>query len=211
MTPPIALLRPYKNTHEIIMNMQFLFVNKFFIDSVIFIQTIAFLSRSSTVGGESGSSLRKIKDGTVKVVTIKLQIKMQKSNSLYCILWFSLKNKLGNRKLIKLPRGIDILPKAVALPLSLSPNQVIAIFATGFWMKACEIDAIICPMRTKQKLLLMLTSILNHVPIIKKTPPIYMHFLNPNFERTARDMKFPGTNIIKNIRAHKLGTISGTL
>jgi hypothetical protein len=44
----------------------------------------------------------------------------------------------GRRKLIKLPTGIAILPNAVAVPLSLSPNHVVANFATGFYRNAYE-------------------------------------------------------------------------
>jgi hypothetical protein len=55
----------------------------------------------------------------------------------------------GRRKLIMLPIGIAILPNAVAVPLSLSPNQVVANFATGFYRKAYERAATTCPPRTK--------------------------------------------------------------
>jgi hypothetical protein len=46
------------------------------------------------------------------------------------------KKKLGRRKLSKLPIGIAMLPKAVAVPLSLSPNQVVASLPTGFYRNA---------------------------------------------------------------------------
>lgn len=108
------------------------------------------LSLRSTVGGEGGSSLRNINEGTLKIVTMILCIRIKNSNSLLSIVGDAeSKKKFGRRKLSKLPIGIAMLPNAVAVPLSLSPNQVVASLATGFYRNACERAAMICPPRTK--------------------------------------------------------------
>ena len=95
------------------------------------------LSLKSTVGGVGGSSLKNINEGRLKIVTMILCIRIKNSNSLLSIvLEDESKKKLGRRKLSKLPIGIAMLPKAVAVPLSLSPNQVVASLPTGFYRNA---------------------------------------------------------------------------
>ncbi len=65
-----------------------------------------------------GSSLRNINEGTLKIVTMILCIRIKNSNSLLSIVGEDeSKKKLGRRKLSKLPIGIAMLPKAVAVPL----------------------------------------------------------------------------------------------
>lgn len=72
----------------------------------------------SYVGGEGGSSLRNINDGTLKIVTMILCIRIKNSNSLLSIVGDDeSKKKFGRRKLSKLPIGIAMLPNAVAVPL----------------------------------------------------------------------------------------------
>ena len=114
------------------------------------IYTIVSLSLKSTVGGEGGSSLSNINAGILKIVTMLLCIRIKNSNSLLSIVSEAeSKKKLGIMKLSKLPMGIAILPNAVAVPLSLSPNQVVANLPTGFYRNAYERAAMICPPRTK--------------------------------------------------------------
>ncbi len=65
-----------------------------------------------------GSSLRNINEGTLKIVTMILCIRIKNSNSLLSIVGEDeSKKKLGRRKLSKLPIGIAMLPNAVAVPL----------------------------------------------------------------------------------------------
>ena len=72
----------------------------------------------SYVGGVGGSSLRNINEGTLKIVTMILCIRIKNSNSLLSIVGEDeSKKKLGRRKLSKLPIGIAMLPNAVAVPL----------------------------------------------------------------------------------------------
>jgi len=77
-----------------------------------------FSINQSYVGGVGGSSLRNINEGTLKIVTMILCIRIKNSNSLFSIVREDeSKKKLGRRKLSKLPIGIAMLPNAVAVPL----------------------------------------------------------------------------------------------
>lgn len=64
---------------------------------------------------------------------------------------------------------------------SLSPNQVVAILATGLARKACASEATTDPPRTAMKESVGLTRSLIQAPRTKKDPPKVMQTLNPYF------------------------------
>lgn len=90
-----------------------------------------------------------------------------------------------------MPNGVDTSPIAVAIPRSLSPNQLLASLETGFFKKAWLAAQIMCPANHIQTLV-KIHIILITVPMIIIIEPIEMQVLRPYFSMTQIEEKFRG-------------------
>lgn len=93
----------------------------------------------------------KVRAGMQKRVTTKVCIIMYKEKCCLPMSGFSAsfceRQVYGNTKLMTVPIGTAILPTAVAMARSLSPNQVDAILLGMFIKKGYPIAATIAPMK----------------------------------------------------------------
>ena len=101
-------------------------------------------------------------------------------------------------KLIIDPTGIAILPTAVAIALSLSPNQVEAILLGMFIKNGYPHAAMTLPTKYGVKLSRPENNrkSLIHPPIRVKSVPAMIHVLVPYFCRIPMDRKLLGTYMI---------------
>ena len=79
-----------------------------------------------------------------------------------------------------MPKGVETRPIAVAMPRSLSPNQLLASFETGFFKKAWLAAQIMCPANHIQRVV-KIHMILITEPMIMIMEPIEMQVLRPYF------------------------------
>ena len=93
------------------------------------------------------------------------------------------------------PKGPLTIPTAVAILLSLSPNQLLASFVTGFLKKAWELKQIIWPKNQNQREIEVNKR--STLPRMRITDPSVIHFLRPWFSMIQIDAKFIGRYIIR--------------
>ena len=90
-----------------------------------------------------------------------------------------------------MPEGPERIPIAVARPLSLSPNQFVASFETGFFKKAWPLKLIICPKNIGQNEPTR-ANILIPFPISIIIDPIITQYLSPWCSMTLVEIKLAG-------------------
>ena len=97
---------------------------------------------------------------------------------------------------MNIPRGPDIIPIAVASDLSLSPNQLLASFVTGFFRKAWLLMHMIWP---KYQIHISVNVEINRKddPRSITMQPNEMHVFKPNQSISHTEKKFAGKYITK--------------
>lgn len=107
------------------------------------------------------------------------------------------------------PSGKERAPIAVAMTLSLSPNQIVAILLEELIKNGYPIAIGIVAIKRIPNLSLTSITVLSHAPPIVHNAPVIKHILIPKRSSIFITTKFIGMNIIKNMSTHRVTIIDG--